>query len=118
MAWYFFPTSTTPASPSAPALTQLQLDTASDTTIGTVSGQTVQQALSDRGVSLPPVTVAPTNGQTAFTLAAAPTNPALVSVEVNGVIYYAPDVTVAGTTLTWAGGFKLSTGDVVKVFSN
>lgn len=56
------------------------------------------------------------NGQTTLTLPSLPADPAMVSVEVNGV-RYRPDThfTVSGTALTWLNGFTLSTTDIIYV---
>jgi hypothetical protein len=58
-----------------------------------------------------------TNGQTVFTLAAAPTAAASLHVIVNGATYDlitpTPSFTLSGTTVTWTGPFGLMPADIV-----
>ena len=108
MAWYSIPATVAPVLPLA------QLENATDTTPGDVSGQTLAQAIADQ-VSGVPYTPAVANGQTVFTLPSVPLNAASVEFRVDGVPYYAPDITVGGTTVTWAGPFALAAADTVRI---
>jgi len=57
----------------------------------------------------------PMQGQTVFTLAKVPTNPAAIVFWVNGVAYEGPDFTISDVTVTWAGTFNLSATDEVRI---
>lgn len=60
-----------------------------------------------------------TDGQTAFTLAVAPSTARWNSfgyATVNGLTYKASHFTLAGTTLTWAGPYALTTHDELVVY--
>jgi hypothetical protein len=75
--------------------------------------------ISGGGGALEPVEetfIVVSNGQTVFTITYAPDDVTDTEFFVQGVNYvYGTDFTVVGTTVTWAGGFSLSIGDVVMI---
>ena len=54
------------------------------------------------------------NGQTEFTLSAAPSAPAAVRLWINGQRFRPPAFALAGALLTWASGFALNPTDEIE----
>ena len=111
MAWYSIPASGGGAAVLVPAINLMNV---ADTTVGDVSGATLSQAVAS-WVGATPYAPAVANGQTVFTLPSVPVNAGSVEFRVDGVPYYAPDITVGGTTVTWAGPFALAAADSVRI---
>jgi hypothetical protein len=78
---------------------------------GFFSGLVTVMAAGTTKLSVP----VPADGTKEFTLPYPPTNPALVYMNVNGVDYYAPNITINGAILTWDGPFSISSTDTVTV---